>query len=75
MKPKPIPNYILFYNDENIEERIQHVQEFAQLEYCTTIEPGWFDKLLHSLNDKNSLEKVRIYKMQVTDDRRPTTSD
>ena len=68
MKPKPIPNYILFYNDENIEERIQHVQEFAQLEYCTTIEPGWFDKLLHRLNDKNSLEKVRIYKMQVTND-------
>ncbi|MFZ4786211.1 MAG: hypothetical protein ACOYLH_12100, partial [Flavobacteriales bacterium] len=62
--PRLIPNYILFYNDEDIDQRIQYIQEFADLEYMTTIEPGWFDQLLHRLNDKNSLEKIRIYRMK-----------
>lgn len=62
--PRLIPNYILFYNDEDIDQRIQYIQEFADLEYMTTVEPGWFDQLLHRLNDKNSLEKIRIYRMK-----------
>ncbi len=62
--PKEVPNYILFYNEDQLDERVERMKKyFPTLEYCTRISPGWFDKLLHELNDKNSLETVFIYKM------------
>jgi hypothetical protein len=63
--PKDVPNYILFYNDEKLDERVQRMQGyFPTLTYCTRVEPGWFDILLNRLNPKNSLETVTIYKMK-----------
>jgi hypothetical protein len=62
--PKPVPNYYLFYDGANLSDRVQRVSELVEgLTYCTTIESGWFDKLLHSLNDKNTIEKIHIYRV------------
>lgn len=62
--PKEVPNYILFYNQQNLDDRVERMKKyFPSLVYCTTIEPGWFDVLLNKLNDKNSLETIVIYKM------------
>jgi hypothetical protein len=54
----------LFYDDENLDERVARMKQYyPALSYKTTIESGWFDELLHSLNPKNSLEKIHIYSM------------
>jgi hypothetical protein len=60
--PRPLPNYILFYDDKQLDERVASMKKYyPTLTYRTTIESGWFDELLHSLNPKNSLEKIHIY--------------
>lgn len=62
--PRSLPNYILFYDDEKLDERVARMKQYyPTLSYKTTIESGWFDELLHSLNPKNSLEKIHIYSM------------
>jgi hypothetical protein len=63
---RPLPDYLLFYDDTRLEDRLNGMKKYFQLEYCTTIEPGWFDRLLHNLNDKNTLERVHIYKIHHT---------
>lgn len=65
IKPKDQPNYILFYNTGKLDERVEAIREyFPNMKYEVTIEPGWFDVLLHTLNDKNALETVTIYKLK-----------
>lgn len=60
--PRALPNYILFYDDVQLQERVEKMKRYyPTLSFRTTIEAGWFDRLLHSLNPKNSLEKVHIY--------------
>ncbi len=62
--PRALPNYVLFYDDELLDERVAKMKSYyPNLVFRTTIEAGWFDKLLHALNPKNSLEKVHIYCM------------
>lgn len=62
--PRSIPNYFLFYDDQNLENRVEHIRQFyPDLQYETTIESGWFDELLHYLNPKNSLERIHIYRV------------
>jgi hypothetical protein len=62
---KPAPNYYLFYDDAQLETRVARIQKLVpSLTYATTIEAGWFDKLLNRLNDKNALEKIHIYKVE-----------
>lgn len=55
------PNFVLFYG-QNI-DRIadQFKAEYPSLTYQTTVDPGLFDRLLHYLNPKNTLETVHIY--------------
>lgn len=60
--PRSLPNYILFYDDTDLERRVSNMQKhYPTLTYRTTIESGWFDELLHTLNPKNRLEKIHIY--------------
>ncbi len=64
------PNYILFYDDVDLEKRVGNWKsKFPHLTYCTTIEPGAFDRLLHQLNPVNSLEKITIYRIPQQDQR------
>lgn len=60
--PRALPNYILFYDDDQLQQRVDKMSEhYPTLAFRTTIESGWFDELLHTLNPKNSLEKIHIY--------------
>jgi hypothetical protein len=62
--PKPIPNYYLFYEGDQLQARIDRVNSaVGGLQFCTVIESGWFDKVLHALNDKNTIERIHIYKV------------
>ena len=62
---KEVPNYYLFYDKKDLEERVARIKRLEpSLEYVTTIEAGWYDKLLNSLNDKNALETIYIYKVK-----------
>ncbi len=61
---RPEPNYYVFYDDDNIEQRVSRVKALKpSLVYQATVEPGWFDVLLHKLNPNNKLEKVYVYKV------------
>ncbi|MFM7309354.1 MAG: hypothetical protein ACKOZY_01995 [Flavobacteriales bacterium] len=72
LQPYYVPNYFLFYNDSLLEERAANIRKyFPSLTHVATIEPGWFDRLLHRLNDKNTLEKVHIYRVQKPEEATP----
>ncbi len=62
LMPRALPNYILFYDDVMLDERVAKMKSYyPTLLYCSTIESGWFDGLLHRLNPKNTLEKIQVY--------------
>lgn len=64
IQPRREANYYLFYDDTDLEARVDYIKAYyPDLTYQTTIESGWFDKLLHYLNPKNTLEKIHIYKI------------
>lgn len=64
LSPHPLPNYVLFYNDENLTERIARMKSYyPNLKYQITIHPGWFDEMLFRLNPLNTRETVHVYKV------------
>ena len=64
LEHQPVPNYILFVDDTGLSDRVSRMQRhFPGLTYRTTIEPGWFDLLLHQLNPVNKVERIHIYSM------------
>lgn len=63
LMPRPEANYYLFYDGPQLTERVAAIKRYyPDLELKQTIEPGWFDKLLHRMNDNNMLERIFIYK-------------
>ena len=57
-------NYVLFYGEENIENRLTRFDKInSNIKHITTIEPGFMDKTLHYLNPKNRNETIYIYKI------------
>jgi hypothetical protein len=65
LQKRPIPNYYLFYGEENLEARVARIQRhFPTLQYKTTVEAGWFDKFIHQLNKVNLVETIYIYKVE-----------
>ncbi len=64
LMPRPEPNYYIFYDDDQLQQRVARVQQLKpSLSYQTTVDPGWFDVLLHRINPNNKLEKMHIYKV------------
>jgi hypothetical protein len=58
------PNYILFLQDENIEQRVERMKSwYPSLRYETTIHPSFIDDLLHRINHHNRNQTVYIYRM------------
>jgi hypothetical protein len=56
------PDYVFFYGEENIKERVQPFQEkFPKLHFITTIEPSFFDVVLVTINPLNKNERIIIY--------------
>ena len=64
LKPQEQPNYVLFMQADNIEQRVADFkQKVAPIEYEATIEPGLMDQLLHWLNKNNDNNTTFIYKI------------
>ena len=57
------PQFILFFQPINMEARVDSMKQFfPQLEYETTIKPGFMDKVIHRLNPVNANESIVIYR-------------
>jgi hypothetical protein len=66
------PEVVLFYEDRELESRIRRFSDvFGPLSYLETIEPSWFDVMLHRINPNNRLEVVRIYRIELKDEPAP----
>lgn len=65
LKPEKRANYVLFMQEENLEQRIASFTEyFPTLTYEATIEPSFIDKLMHWLNPVNKNQTTFIYKIK-----------
>jgi len=65
LEPQPIPNYMLFVDDNDLESRVDRMRNFfPEIHFCTSIEPAWFDVLLHRINPMNTVERIHIYKLE-----------
>ena len=58
------PNYAVFNEEENIEERVQNFKKyFPGIELETVVEPGLVDEVMHKLNKRNANFTSYIYKI------------
>ncbi len=65
VSPGERPNYVVFFQAENIETRIDSMKHyFPNMKYETTIDPSAVDKLMHFLNPEgNENHTTYIYKI------------
>lgn len=57
------PRFVLFFREQNLDQRVESLQKvFPELEYETTIEPGFVDNVMHWLNPHNKNEVIYIYR-------------
>ena len=65
---KDQPRFFLFFDEKNIESRLEKMKEFyPDIVYETTIEPGFIDELLHWLNPVNANQTIVIYRNGIVD--------
>lgn len=58
-----IPDFILFYQPDHLVTRVNNMKTiFPDLQYETTIEPGFMDKVLYWLNPINDNQIITIYR-------------
>lgn len=63
--PSLRPNYAIFFDDEDLDNRIAKFKTcFPNIKYETTIEPGFLDKLIYWLNPINRNYVAYIYKIE-----------
>lgn len=66
LKGKPVaekPNYIIFYEDEKLPQRISGMRRFYDLEYEATIKPSFVDEFICFINPVNVNAVTYIYKI------------
>ena len=57
------PGFVLFLQPDNLDQRVKWMKKvFPGLQYETTIQPGWIDKILHWLNPINDNQNIYIYR-------------
>ncbi len=57
------PRFVLFFRDENLNERVANMQQLIpELEFETAIQPGFVDKVMYWLNPYNKNEVIYIYR-------------
>jgi hypothetical protein len=57
------PRFVLFFEDRDIEQRVKKIKEITpNIEYETTIKPGFIDDLMYRLNPKNANQTIVIYR-------------
>ncbi len=58
-----IPRFMLFYENYDLDKRVNHIKTlFPNIEYETTIHPGFVDKVMHWLNPQNVNQTIHIYR-------------
>jgi len=63
VSPEIEPRFVIFFHSDNIEERVKSMElVFPNLEYETTVQPGFVDKVMHWLNPYNVNEEIFIYR-------------
>ena len=57
------PNYIIFYQSENLNQRKAVYEKYFDLHYETTIQPSFIDNVMYKLNPNNVNCVTYIYKI------------
>jgi hypothetical protein len=60
----PFPKYILFFDEENLTERVNKMQSVTEIDYVKTIESSWLDQLIPKLNPVVKSQKIFVYKVK-----------
>ncbi len=58
------PNYIIFYQSENLDQRKAEYEKHFNLSYETTIQPSFIDNVMYKLNPNNVNCVTYIYKIK-----------
>ena len=58
------PDYVFIVEHDEKEKQIQKLGEIMELEFETTIEAGFIDKLMHWLNPRNKNYDIHVYKAE-----------
>jgi len=62
------PDFVLFIEGKNLDQRIENMKGlFPELEFKTTIEPGFVDKVLYRMNPRNANQTVHIFATNMND--------
>ncbi|MBI3500893.1 MAG: glycosyltransferase family 39 protein [Bacteroidetes bacterium] len=60
-----MPNYVIFFDEENIEQRVLNFKKcFPDIKLDTIIEPDFMDRFIYKLNPVNRNYTAYIYKVQ-----------
>lgn len=60
------PDFVLFIENKNLDQRVEDMKIlFPGMEYKTTIQPGFVDKLLYKINPVNANHTIHIYATHV----------
>ncbi len=58
------PNYVVFVDDDILDERIHNMEQYYKLQHLKTIESGFLDLVLHKMNpNNNKFERYHVYKI------------
>ncbi|MBU2650857.1 MAG: glycosyltransferase family 39 protein [Bacteroidetes bacterium] len=61
--PEKKPRFLIFIEEKDIESRIEAMRKiYPHIEYETTIEPGFIDRVMHGLNPVNANNVIVIYR-------------
>lgn len=62
------PNYLVFSGEQHLGEGVElYRQVYPSMEYVQQIPPSRWDRLLASLNDRNTVERFLIYRISPTE--------
>ncbi len=57
------PGFILFYQPDKIDERVENMKTiYPELVFETIIEPGFMDKIMYWLNPINDNQNIYLYR-------------
>jgi hypothetical protein len=59
-----LPNYIVFYQAENLEQRLEATKRNFNVQFETKVEPSFIDDFMHRINPSNKNAQTFIYKIQ-----------
>lgn len=60
---RAMPNYFLFFEEENLSQRVDSMKLlFPNIKLDTIVYPGFVDKVMHFLNKRNKNQTIVIYK-------------